>query len=205
MRCSRRRRRARGMALGVAGTKRSACWCRIRCGRCRTFASTAVVLLFAARITLLSALVFGLVPALHAVRAGSHDRVARGQARRAGARNRLRCALVVTQLSFAVMLLVGAGLLLRSFLMMQRVDLGFGRKACISPASALAESRYPDALACCRQDRRSTNRLRANPAVRVGGGDGPAADDWRRPGHHGDSCRHHTDAPANRRRSGIAR
>ena len=86
-----------------------------------------VVLGFAAALTLLTGLIFGLAPALKASRtdlAGSFREGGRSQSM--GARSgRLRSTLVVAQMALAVILLVAAGLLIRSFGHLQRVDLGF--------------------------------------------------------------------------------
>ncbi len=84
------------------------------------------VLLFSAGISLLTAVVFGLAPALHGSKSNLveslKDTTRGGTA--GGARNRIRAALVSAQLALALVLLVGSGLLIRSFLKMQGADLG---------------------------------------------------------------------------------
>jgi putative ABC transport system permease protein len=84
------------------------------------------VLLFAALLSVVTGLVFGLVPAVHA----AHDRFAaalkqggRGQMGDGG--GRARRALIIAELALALMLLVGGGLLLRTFMALQHADLGF--------------------------------------------------------------------------------
>jgi putative ABC transport system permease protein len=86
----------------------------------------ARVLLFAAALSLVTGVLFGLVPAAH----GARDRVAsalklggRGQLGDGG--NRARRALVVAELALALVLLAGGGLLLRTFVALQHADLGF--------------------------------------------------------------------------------
>ena len=82
---------------------------------------------FAAGIAVLSGLVFGLVPALHASRAqvnNSLKETARGTTD-SGSQQRLRSALIVAQVALSVSLLIGAGLLVRSFRQLQQVDPGF--------------------------------------------------------------------------------
>ena len=84
------------------------------------------VLVFTAVLTLVTGVIFGLVPALHAARdrfAGALKAGGRGQMGAAG--GRVRRALIVAELALALVLLVGGGLLLRTFLALQRVDLGF--------------------------------------------------------------------------------
>jgi len=84
------------------------------------------VLAFTAVLSLVTGLVFGLVPAAHAARdrfAGALKAGGRGQLGTGG--RRVRRALVVAELALALVLLVGGGLLLRTFVALQRVDLGF--------------------------------------------------------------------------------
>jgi predicted permease len=86
-----------------------------------------MVVLFALGLSLLSTLIFGLVPALHASRLDlSHGLKPGGsKATASKAGTRLRAAMVVAEVALSVVLLAAAGLLLRSFLTLQHVDLGF--------------------------------------------------------------------------------
>ena len=84
------------------------------------------VLAFTAVLSLVTGLVFGLVPAVHAARdrfAAALKAGGRGQLGSGG--GRVRRALVVAEIALALVLLVGGGLLLRTFVALQRVDLGF--------------------------------------------------------------------------------
>ena len=85
------------------------------------------VLVFALGLSLVSTALFGLVPALHASRLDLSNALKQGgskaTASRAGAR--LRSVLVVAEVALSVILLATAGLLVRSFLALQQVDLGF--------------------------------------------------------------------------------
>lgn len=91
---------------------------------------SAPVLLVAFGATILTALFCGLVPALHAVRSDLQPRLGGGGkgASAKGRSGRLPKALVVSQVGFSVVLLVAAGLLMRSFLVLTHVDLGFDPK-----------------------------------------------------------------------------
>jgi len=87
----------------------------------------ARVFAFAFGIAVLAGLCFGLVPALHASRAqinSSLKDTGRGTTD-GGSQQRLRSALVVAEVALSVSLLIGAGLLVRSFLQLQQVDPGF--------------------------------------------------------------------------------
>ncbi|HUI57791.1 MAG TPA: ABC transporter permease [Bryobacteraceae bacterium] len=84
------------------------------------------VLLFSAGISLLTGIVFGLAPALNGSKcnfAESLKDAVRGGTS-GGVRNRIRSALVSAQLALALVLLIGAGLLIRSFLKIQGAGLG---------------------------------------------------------------------------------
>ena len=84
------------------------------------------VLLFATAVALGTGLLFGMVPTLQLSRPDLNRVLSAGGRGAAGrATGRFRRALVVTQLAFAVLLVVGAGLLVRSLVEMYRVDLGF--------------------------------------------------------------------------------
>jgi len=90
----------------------------------------APVLLLSLGVTILTALLCGLAPALHVVHSDLQPQLSgsgksTGESGRSG---RLRNALVVSQVAFSILLLVSAGLFLRSFLVLTRVDLGFNPK-----------------------------------------------------------------------------
>ena len=74
---------------------------------------------------LFAALLFGVIPAWQASRPQLHDALKEGRRGGRGLRARTRAALVVAQVAFSVMLLIGAGLLIRSFVSLSGVDLGF--------------------------------------------------------------------------------
>jgi len=85
------------------------------------------VFLFTIGVTLLTAIAFGVVPALHAARANPGDALAETSRDLAGGLSGryLRRVLVVGEVALAVVLLTGAGLLIRSFNRLRQVDLGF--------------------------------------------------------------------------------
>jgi putative ABC transport system permease protein len=85
------------------------------------------VLVFTACISLACSLLFGMIPAIHASRLDLNDALKQGGARAAGAgrSSRLREALVVVEIALSVMLLAGAGLLMKSFVALNNVALGF--------------------------------------------------------------------------------
>jgi putative ABC transport system permease protein len=97
-------------------------------------------------LSILTGLAFGSLPAL---RGGSRDlsAVLRGDSRGTGRARagRLRRLLVVSEMALALILLSGAGLLVRSFWNLSRTDPGFGTDRALTARLALPESRYPQA------------------------------------------------------------
>jgi predicted permease len=85
------------------------------------------VLLFAAALSLVTAMLFGLLPAMQSRTESliAALTTARKGTLSAAARSRLRPALVIAQIALSVMLLVGAGLLTRSLMSLQQLPLGF--------------------------------------------------------------------------------
>ncbi len=127
------------------------------------------VLSFALAATAATALFAGLAPAFHARRfdVASTLRADSGGALRRAARSRR--AFVVAQAALAVVLLVGAGLLLRTFVELRRVDPGFRPEGVLTASLSLPSARYP-----ARQDRAAfhrelVDRLEALPSVRAAG------------------------------------
>jgi len=101
-------------------------------------------ILFTLGISLLTGLLFGLAPALHS-RAGSFFASLKegGQRTTAGSgRQWLRRVLVVAEVAFAAMLVIGGGLLIRSFWLLQKVDPGFDPKGVLALQVSLPKTVY---------------------------------------------------------------
>src|SRR5580658_7792293 len=90
----------------------------------------APVLFFALGLTLFTTLICGLVPALHVMRTDLQPQLAgTGKGTSGGFRHgKLRAGLVIAEVAFSIVLLIGAGLMMRSFFLLTRVDLGFNPK-----------------------------------------------------------------------------
>jgi predicted permease len=104
------------------------------------------VLAFTFVVTLISAMLFGVAPALRAARVDVQSVIKEGGrgAGMGGVRDRLRTGLIVAELAVALVLLVGAGLLIRSSLALQRIDPGFDPSGVLSTRFALPAAAYPD-------------------------------------------------------------
>ncbi|UCD25478.1 MAG: ABC transporter permease [Gemmatimonadota bacterium] len=104
------------------------------------------VLSFTIAISLLTGLVFGLVPALKTSSLDLSDTLKEGGTRGAvGGHEKTRASLVVAEIALSLMLLVGAGLLLRSFANLLQVGVGFDVENVIAADVQLSGSRYQDA------------------------------------------------------------
>ena len=129
------------------------------------------VLLFAIAVALVTGVVFGLIPALHAARPDIGSALKEG-ARGSGARpasRRLRNTLVISEIALAVMLLAGAGLLIRSFRELMRVDPGFRAENVMSFNLSLPEEKYKALEARSLLVDGLVERLRAIPGVQSAG------------------------------------
>jgi putative ABC transport system permease protein len=121
---------------------------------------------FAVVASIAAALVFGLAPILHARRSDLHGALKDGSSRMTGGRTRLRArrVLVIGEIALAVVLVVGCTVMVRSFLRLQRVELGFAPDHLLSFGVELPTKTYP-AMEADAFWRRLSERLRALPGV----------------------------------------
>ena len=128
----------------------------------------AAVLAFALGLSLLTGLLFGLAPALQLARSEPILALQEGGWRTGGGRARRRVAngLTVAEVALALVLLVGAGLLLRSFARLTSVDPGFDPRHVTAALVALPERDYPDEARRRIAFRELLRRVRALPQAR---------------------------------------
>ena len=129
------------------------------------------VMAFTMTLAVVTGLVFGLVPALTVLRGSMStvlkDDTARGSA---GTRTGLtRSALVIVETALALVLLVGAGLLIKSFVRLQDVNPGFSSERVLTAQLSLPAGRYPDAPARRAFWARLLEGVRALPGVTAAG------------------------------------
>ena len=132
------------------------------------------VLLFNLALALLTGIAFGLAPAVQASRIPLNARL-KESARGAGesrSSGRFRGMLAVLEVALAMVLLSGGGLLLKSFLKLRGVDLGFQTDRILEFDISLTASRYPKPLDRARFLEQALERLQSVPGVRaVAGGE----------------------------------
>jgi putative ABC transport system permease protein len=102
------------------------------------------VLAFTFAVSMATGLVFGLIPALQSSKFQLTESLKEGSRGSEGAhRNRIRGVLVIAELAIAVVLLVGAGLLIKSLWRLRQIDPGFTPQNVLSFSVALPDVRYP--------------------------------------------------------------
>jgi putative ABC transport system permease protein len=102
------------------------------------------ILVFTILISLLTGLLFGTAPALQSLKLNLNESLKEGGRATSGGKrqSRTRGALVVTEVALALALLLGAGLLMRSFLKLQQTDPGFNPKGVLTMSLVLPGARY---------------------------------------------------------------
>src|SRR5262249_27688894 len=134
------------------------------------------VLLFTLAVSLLSSLIFGLAPALRASRLdlrgalteASHGSSGAGAVWARG--NSVRKLLVVSELALSVVLLIGAGLLIRSFARLESGEPGFSAKNVLTLEMMMNGREYPDAMSVRQAYKQVFERLARVPGAAATGG-----------------------------------
>jgi predicted permease len=115
-------------------------------------------------------IIFGLVPALRTLHVNLVDSLREGgQATVGGHRQRLRSALVVAEVSLAVVLVIGAGLMVRSLGALGRIDLGFKADGVLTMRVSLPAARYDTPEKVVDFFRQLNAKVRALPGVQAAG------------------------------------
>jgi putative ABC transport system permease protein len=129
------------------------------------------VLLFTLGVSVLTGVLFGLAPALQASRPNLNETLKdAGRTSTAGfRRNRVRGLLVVSEVSLALVLLVGAGLMMKSFVRLREVDPGFNAANSLTFGFWLPDFRYPEPQQQARFFQQVLERIAQLPGVQTCG------------------------------------
>ena len=122
------------------------------------------VLAFTGLVALGAGVLFGLAPAFEASRGAAFDALRHGARAGEGGR-RIRQTLVAAEIALAFVLLIGAGLLIRSFLNLSSVSPGFRTDSIMAASVGLPAARYPSGAACLQFVERLLDSIRALPGV----------------------------------------
>ncbi|MCU1261600.1 MAG: hypothetical protein JWO80_4485 [Bryobacterales bacterium] len=122
------------------------------------------VLAFTAGIGLLAGILFGLAPAFHAVKSGLANKMRAGRGN-SGSQRRAGSFFILIETALALMLLVGAGLMIRTLFHMQAVDPGFDAKRVLTMLVILNSSKYQEPARQVEFFERTVQELRRIPGV----------------------------------------
>ncbi|HSB11999.1 MAG TPA: ABC transporter permease [Blastocatellia bacterium] len=121
---------------------------------------------FTVLISVATGLVFGLAPALQVSRPDLNEALKEGGRTTSSLRNnRLRGLLVVSEIALALVLLIGAGLMIRSFARLHEVNPGFNSKNVLSMGVALLRAKYPEEQQVTAIFRQLPARLASVPGI----------------------------------------
>jgi putative ABC transport system permease protein len=130
----------------------------------------SAVVAFTLVLGVVTTIVFGLVPALRMLRVNLVDSLREGgQSTVGGHRQRLRSALVIAEVSLAVILVIGAGLMVRSLGALGRIDLGFKADHVLTMRVSVPAARYDTPEEVVDFFRQLNDKVRALPGVQSAG------------------------------------
>ncbi len=155
-----------GLLLALVGTKALIALVPENIPRAATIELDGVVLAFTLGMSLLTGVFFGLVPALQASQANPANALRDGARGNVGGKHRLRNSLVVVEVALALVLLIGAGLLLQSFARLGQVDPGFRTERLLTARVSLPDSGYADIRKVAVFHDQLLTRIRALPGVK---------------------------------------
>jgi putative ABC transport system permease protein len=135
-----------GLLLAVWGTAALVALAPDNVPRINEVAVDARVFGFTLLVSLLTGIIFGLVPAIQASKPDLNDALKEGSRGAMGtvSGKRTRSVLVAVEVALSLVLLIGAGLMIKSFIRLQRTNLGFTPDHLLTMSLSLSESRYPD-------------------------------------------------------------
>ena len=162
---------ALGLALAFVGTRYLISLQPAGIPRLEGVTVDGTVVAFTALVAILTGVIFGLIPATQATRGDLVSSLKEGGKSALGGRRagRLREGLVIAEIALAVVLLAGAGLLMRSFIRLQAVDPGFRAEDVLTFRLALPGATYPTPPQRAAFYEQALERVRSIPGVRTAG------------------------------------
>jgi putative ABC transport system permease protein len=134
-----------GLLLAFFGLKLLTALIPPNLSQAKAISLDAMVIGFTFLVSLLTGVIFGLAPALQGSRPDLNKALKEGgKGASGGGRNRMRSLLVVSEIALALVLLVGAGLMINSFFRLRNVDPGFNSANLLTMSVVLPRSTYPN-------------------------------------------------------------
>ncbi len=160
-----------GLLLSVWGVTLLKSFIPENISQVKAIAVDSRVLGFTILVTLVTGLIFGLAPALQASKFNLNETLKEGGRDAAAARggNLIRSILVVAEVAVSLVLLVGAGLLINSFMRLRSVDPGFRTDKLLTMSVVLPQQKYPDHARRTAFYTDMIHRVEALPGVRSAG------------------------------------
>ncbi|HEY7546245.1 MAG TPA: ABC transporter permease, partial [Blastocatellia bacterium] len=125
---------------------------------------------FTSLLSIATGILFGLAPALQASKMDVQSALKESGTGGASARrNKLRSMLVVAEVASAIVLLVGAGLLIKSFIRLQEIETGFKAENLLTMGVSLPQAKYPTRQTAAAFYRQTLERIAALPGVEAAG------------------------------------
>lgn len=162
---------ALGLALAFVGVRALVAMLPANFPRAHDIHVSWPVFAFTLLISIFTGILFGLAPAMQASRTDPKQGLQQGSRTTTASRhqNRLRSALVIAEVSMACLLLVGAGLMLRTFLNLLHLNPGFREDHLLTASISLPHVRYKTEEQTAQFYERLTNSLNALPGVESAG------------------------------------
>ena len=154
-----------GLALAQAGVKLLTAISPDSIPRFAEIGLDLRVVAFTLAVSVLTGVIFGLAPAIQASKPDLNETLKEAGRGSTGRRHILRSALVVSEVALTLILLIGAGLMIRSFYHLQRVDPGFVPDNLLTFSVALPQKKYAEAQQRVNFYQQLLQNLRALPGV----------------------------------------
>jgi putative ABC transport system permease protein len=156
-----------GLALAASGMRGLTALTPMNALGGATVSLNGAVLLFTAGVVVLAAFIFGLIPALQSTKQDVQSELKEGgrTASVGASQNRLRAALAIAEISLALVLLVGAGLMMKSLYKLMSVDAGIRPERVLTMEMYLSSQRYSKDPAILNFWQQVLERVRALPGV----------------------------------------
>jgi putative ABC transport system permease protein len=158
-----------GVALAFAGVRILAAFGPREIPRIGEIGVDSTVLAFSILIIVVTGILFGLAPALHISKPDLNNALKEGGRGSTGRRHYLRNILVVGEIAFALMLLITAGLTMRSFQQLLEINLGFRADKVMTMRLTLPQAKYQDNAKVAGFYRQLIESLKTAPGVEAAG------------------------------------
>ena len=126
---------------------------------------------FTLAVSLATSILFGFIPAIHAAKPDLNEALKEGSrgSTGSGAAKRIRGALVSAEVALSLVLLIGAGLMIRSFFRLQQMNLGFNPDNALAVNLSLSPTRYPEDRQQAAFFHEALERLQSLPGIQAAG------------------------------------